>query len=203
MLAGPLLTKIAEKICYYKKIQIIGLSAEINMKERKRILTQFDKTLDNEIFIISSCQTIGEGIDTKNANMCVFVDPKSSIVGITQNIGRIVRKIFDQDKPNSTILIPCWVDKEKYLGCDGDKDKCDEVIREDMNKEGNFNGILNVMSALKQEDEDLFDACLNYPSTYSPQEIEGNLSKHGYQLEEPIGDGLLVESCPIRHFNKM
>jgi superfamily II DNA or RNA helicase/SAM-dependent methyltransferase len=187
-------TEFPEKIGYYKKIQIIGLSAEIIMKERKRILTQFDKTLDNEIFIISSCQTIGEGIDTKSANMCVFVDPKSSFVSITQNIGRIVRKIFDQDKPNSTILIPCWVDKEKYLGCDGDKDKCDEVIREDMNKEGNFNGILNVMSALKQEDEELFDACLNYPSTYSPQEIEGNLSKHGYQLEEPIKDGLLVES---------
>jgi superfamily II DNA or RNA helicase len=171
-------TEFPEKIGYYKNIQMIGLCAKINMKDRKRILTQFDETLDNEIFIISSCQTIGEGIDTKSANMCVFVDPKSSIVGITQNIGRIVRKIFGKDKPNSTILIPCWVDKEKYLGCDGDKDKCDEVIREDMNKEGNFNGILNVMSALKQEDEDLFDACLNYPSTYSP----------------PIGDGLLVES---------
>ena len=189
-----LTTEFPEKVGVYKKIQMIGLSAEINMKDRKRILTQFDATPDNEIFIISSCQTIGEGIDTKSANMCVFVDPKSSFVSITQNIGRIVRKNPAILKPNSTILIPCWVDKEKYLGCDGDKDKCDEVIREDMNKEGNFNGILNVMSALKQEDEDLFDACLNYPSTYSPQEIEGNLSKHGYQLEEPIGDGLLVES---------
>jgi superfamily II DNA or RNA helicase/ubiquinone/menaquinone biosynthesis C-methylase UbiE len=184
-------TEFPEKIGYYKRIKMIGLSAVIDMKVRKRILSQFDTTPDDEVFIISSCQTIGEGIDTKNANMCVFVDPKSSIVGITQNIGRIVRRIFGLEKPNSTILIPCWVDKEKYLGCDGDKDKCDEVIREDMNKEGNFNGILNVMSALKQEDEDLFDACLNYPSTYSPQEIEGNLAKYGYQLEDPTS---LVES---------
>ena len=74
------------------------------------------------------------------------------------------------------------VDKTKYLECDGDKDKCDEVIRQDLNKDGNFNSILNVMSAVKQESEDLFEVCLNYPSTYSPQEIEGNLSKHGYQL---------------------
>jgi superfamily II DNA or RNA helicase/ubiquinone/menaquinone biosynthesis C-methylase UbiE len=184
-------TEFPEKIGYYKKIQMIGLIAEINMKIRKQILENFDATPDDEIMVISSCQTIGEGIDTKSANMCVFVDPKSSIVGITQNIGRIVRRIFGEDKPNSTILIPCWVDKEKYLGCDGDKDKCDEVIREDMNKEGNFNGILNVMSALKQEHEDLFDACLNYPSTYSLQEIEGNLLAHGYQLEEPVS---LVES---------
>ena len=186
-----LVSEFPDKTGVYTNVKMVVLSASINMRDRKRILKEFDETPDNEAFIISSCQTIGEGIDTKNANMCVFVDPKSSFVAITQNIGRIVRKNPDILKPNSTILIPCWVDKEKYLGCDGDKDKCDEVIREDMNKEGNFNGILNVMSALKQESEDLFDACLNYPSTYSPQEIEGNLSKHGYRLEEPV---TLVES---------
>ncbi len=184
-------TEFPEKIGYYKNIQMIGLRAGIVMDERTEILKHFDTTPDDEVFIISSCQTIGEGIDTKSANMCVFVDPKSSFVSITQNIGRIVRKNFDIEKPNSTILIPCWVDKEKYLECDGDKDKCDEVIRQDMNKDGNFNGILNVMSALKQESEDLFDACLNYPSTPSPQEIEGSLAKHGYQLEEPVS---LIES---------
>jgi superfamily II DNA or RNA helicase len=184
-------TEFPEKIGFYKRIQMIGLHSDIGMKDRGQILKQFDTSTDNEVFIISSCQTIGEGIDTKNANMCVFVDPKTSIVGITQNIGRIVRKNQDIQKPNSTILIASWVDKEKYLECDGDKEKCDEVIRQDINKGGNFNGILNVMSALKQEDEDLFDACLNYPSCYSPQEIEGNLGKHGYMLEEP---GSLIES---------
>jgi superfamily II DNA or RNA helicase len=184
-------TEFPEKIGYYKRVKMIGLTAKISMSERKRILSMFDTTPDDELFIISSCQTIGEGIDTKNANMCVFVDPKSSFVAITQNIGRIVRKIFGLDKPNSTILIACRVDKTKYLECDGDKDKCDEVIRQDLNKDGNFNSILNVMSAVKQESEDLFEVCLNYPSTYSPQEIEGNLSKHGYQLEDPV---TLVES---------
>lgn len=183
-------TEFSEKTRYYKKIQMIGLTSK-NSDRRKVILRKFDETPDNEIFVISSCRTIGEGVDTKNANMCVFVDPKSSFVGITQNIGRIVRKNKDIIKPNSTILIPCWVDREKYLECDGDKEKCDEVLRQDINKQGNFNSILNVMSALKQEDEDLFDVCLNYPGKYSPQEIEGNLSKHGYELEEPTQ---LVES---------
>jgi superfamily II DNA or RNA helicase len=184
-----LITEFPEKIGYYKNIQMIDLTAKTD--DKTYILSQFDTTPDDEVIIISSCRTIGEGIDTKNANMCVFVDPKSSFIAITQNIGRIVRKNHKILKPNSTILIACWVDKTKYLAYDGDKDKCDEVIREDMNKEGNFNGILNVMSALKQESEDLFDACLNYPSTYSPQEIEGNLAKYGYQLEEPVS---LVES---------
>jgi len=46
---------------------------------RFNLLKKFDSTPDNEIFIISSCETIGEGVDTKNANMCVFVDPKHLI----------------------------------------------------------------------------------------------------------------------------
>ena len=178
----------------YKKIKMIGMSSASNSAERKKILNKFDTTPDNEVMVISSCETIGEGIDTKNANMCVFVDPKSSYVKIIQNIGRIVRKVFGVDKPNSTILIPCWVDKTKYLECDGDREKCDAVIRQDMNAGGNFNGILNVLSALKQEDEELYDICLNYPSSFSPHEIRSNLLKQGYKTLDPVGDGSLLEN---------
>ena len=178
----------------YTKISMIGLSSSIGLKERRIILNTFDSTPDDEIIVISSCETIGEGIDTKKANMCVFVDPKSSYVKIIQNIGRIVRKQFGISKPNSTILIPCWVDKTKYLECNGDREKCDEVIRQDMSEGGNFNGILNVLSALKQEDEDIYDICLNYPDTYSPQEIKSNLEKQGYTIDEPVGEGTLVET---------
>jgi ribosomal RNA-processing protein 8 len=164
-----------EKIGYYTSISMVGLTSNTDRDERKRLLKVFDSTPDNQVIVISSCHTIGEGIDTKNANMCVFVDPKTSHVEITQNIGRIVRKVFGEDKPNSTILIPCWVDKSKYLECCGDKDKCDEVIRQDMSDGGNFNGILKVLSALKQEDEELYDICLHYPDTYSPQVGAGTL----------------------------
>lgn len=76
----------------YKKISMIALSATISGKERSKILKKFDESKENEVFIISSCETIGEGVDTKNANMCVFVDAKSSFVKIIQNIGRVVRK---------------------------------------------------------------------------------------------------------------
>ena len=187
-------SEFPEKKGTYKKFKMIALDKDIKMDDRRTILNDFDKTLDDEVMVISSCETIGEGIDTKNANMCVFVDPKSSHVKITQNIGRIVRKIFGSNKPNSTILIPCWVDKTKYLDCGGDKDKCDEVIRQDMSKGGNFNGILNVMSALKQEDEDIHDICLHYLDRYSPQEIKGNLEKQGYKILEPVGDGTMLEN---------
>jgi superfamily II DNA or RNA helicase len=182
--------EFSEKAGLYKSFKMIALDASMKMEKRRTILDKFDTTTGNEVYIISSCETIGEGIDTKNANMCVFVDPKSSFVKIIQNIGRIVRP---QSKP-STVLIPCWVDKDKYIGCDEDREKCDEVIRSDLNKGGNFNGILNVLSALRQEDEDLYDICLHYPDTYSPQEVKSNLEKHGYKVLDPVGDGELLET---------
>ena len=161
---------------------------------RFNILNRLDKTSADEIMVISSCRTIGEGIDTKSANMCVFVDPKSSYIDIIQNIGRIVRKPFGVDKPHSTVLIPCWVDKDKYVEANGDREKCDEIIRQDMEKTGNFNGILNVTSALRQEDPELYDICLHYPDTYSPGEIKSNLDKQGFKLLDPIGDGEMIEN---------
>ena len=169
--------------------KMVALYSNISAKDRKKILKEFDSCSKNNIYIISSCETIGEGIDTKNANMCVFVDPKSSHIKIIQNIGRIVRK---SDNPLSTILIPCWIDKSKYIDCEGDKEKCDEIIRQDMNKQGNFNGILNVICALKQEDEDIYQICLHYPDRFSPMEIENNLKQQGYTISSFNGD--LIET---------
>ena len=80
-----------EKVGHYQKITIDGLTAET--RDKKPMLTRFGQCGDNEIFILASCNTIGEGVDTKDANMTVFVDPKTSVRAIIQNIGRICRKI--------------------------------------------------------------------------------------------------------------
>ena len=126
---------------------------------RYNILKQMEQTDDHSILIISSCQTIGEGVDTKDANMVVFVDAKSSITAITQNIGRIVRKLFGVNKRKSTILLPCWVNKDNYTNIDDDDEhfaeKRDAVIRESMGKSGDFNSILNVMSAIRQDSQEM------------------------------------------------
>jgi ribosomal RNA-processing protein 8 len=167
-------TEFESKKGFYKKISMIGLDATVSMKNRKKILSKFKKNIininDNDITILCSCETIGEGVDTNDANMCVFVDPKSSVVKIIQNIGRIVRKQYGINKPKSTVLIPCWVDKFKYENCIT-KEERDKVIREDMSKDGNYIGVLNVLSALHQEQEDLFDEC-----DYFETEIETSFS---------------------------
>ena len=174
-------------------IQMLGFYSELKLKERRDILKEFDTCED--VFILSSCETMGEGIDTKNANMCVFADAKTSFVKIIQNIGRVVRKQFGVDKPHSTILLPIYINKTKYEECKT-AEECDAVIREEMKKGQDFTPILNVMSALKQEDEDLYDICLYYPNNYSPKEMEHNFKAQGYtigqeqELEEIFDDDL-------------
>ena len=184
------------KIIKIPKIKMMGFYSEIKLKERRQILNEFDSCKD--VFILSSCETMGEGVDTKNANMCVFVDSKTSVTKIIQNIGRVVRKVFGINKPHSTILLPMTINKTKYDSCQT-AEECDALIRQDMNKDGHndFTSILNVLSALKQEDEDLYDICLHYPNEYSPQEIEENLKSQGYKIGEEVDLDEVFERAKI------
>lgn len=169
---------------YYKKITFQGMDGNTPSSERKKMLKELDETPDNEIYIISSCETIGEGVDTKKANMCVFADPKTSVTKIIQNIGRVVRP--NKDCPCSTILIPCFVDMEHYAEANGDKEKIDELIRQQMRAtNGDYAPILNVLAALKQEDPELYEACLNYPNR---RHKETSLNEQGYKIMDEDED---------------
>jgi superfamily II DNA or RNA helicase len=179
----------------YKNIDLIGVTANKIIKngkkynpkikngesERNYALSEFDEIDDNNICILASCKTIGEGVDTKNANMVVFIDPKQSYVEIIQNIGRICRK-NENTIQFSTILIPAYVNADKYKECNGNPEKIDKIIREEMSKCGDFNCILNVLSALRQEDPYVFELCLKYSEVYTKKEINDNLRKNGLVL---------------------
>jgi superfamily II DNA or RNA helicase len=168
-----------------KKITFIPITA--GTKNKDEILDKFDKCGDDEIYIVSSCRTIGEGVDTKKANMCVFVDPKSSINAIIQNIGRICRKVGHEEKP-ATVLIPVCINIDKYRECGEDSEKMDGVLREQLNdsENGDFNAIMNVCAALKQEDPELFELCLKYPTQFTDSERKHSLNSQGCDLGEEI-----------------
>jgi superfamily II DNA or RNA helicase len=168
-----------------KKITFIPITA--GTKNKDEILDKFDKCGDDEIYIVSSCRTIGEGVDTKKANMCVFVDPKSSINAIIQNIGRICRKVGHEEKP-ATILIPVCINIDKYRECGEDSEKIDGVLREQLNdsENGDFNAIMNVCAALKQEDPELFELCLKYPTQFTDSERMHSLNSQGCDLGEEV-----------------
>jgi len=123
----------------YKHLHFKGITA--GTRNKRTLLENFDQCPDNEIYILASCKTINEGIDTKNANMCVFVDPKNSPSDIIQNIGRITR-LPRKDISFATVLLPCGVDATKYSASQTREER-DAVIREDMNTGGNFSSILH------------------------------------------------------------
>ena len=173
-------TEFPEKMDFYQKISFKGMDGNTASSARKAMLQALDETPNNEIYIISSCETMGEGVDTKKANMCVFADPKSSLVKIIQNIGRVVRRTPDQ--PLSSILIPCFVNMENYAAAQGDQVKQDEIIREQMRSEkGDYAAILNVLAALRQEDPELYEMCLNYPKR---EMKENSLLEQGFRIAD-------------------
>jgi superfamily II DNA or RNA helicase len=155
-------------------------------KNKDEILGAFEICADDEIYIVSSCRTIGEGVDTKKANMCVFVDPKSSVISIIQNIGRICRKIAGTDRQPATILIPVCIGWEKYVAAGDDAEKQDGLIREQLNdrENGDYNAIMNIVAALKQEDPELYELCLRYPSNFTEAERKHALEEQGFRVLE-------------------
>jgi superfamily II DNA or RNA helicase len=175
-------------------------------KNKDAILGAFETCTDDEIYIVSSCRTIGEGVDTKKANMCVFVDPKSSVISIIQNIGRICRKIAGSERQPATILVPVCIGWEKYVAAGDDAEKQDSLIREQLNdrENGDYNAIMNIVAALKQEDPELYELCLRYPSKFTESERKHALESqkkrndpddyvYGEEIDELVEDGKRVE----------
>jgi superfamily II DNA or RNA helicase/ubiquinone/menaquinone biosynthesis C-methylase UbiE len=157
------------------------------IKKREKILEDFDRKVEGRIYILASCNTLNEGIDTKWANMGIPINPSQSIVKESQRIGRLVRTP-EPNMPNSVILIPCLIDITKYDNLD-DSHEQDKMIRQELSETGNFNAALNVISAFKyQYDSELFEMCLKYPNMYSPKEVKENLEKHNLNVEESKRD---------------
>ncbi len=151
-------------------------------KDKDAILGAFDTCCDTEIYIVSSCRTIGEGVDTKKANMCVFVDPKSSPKDIIQNIGRICRKIPGVERQAATVLIPVYIGWEKYVAAGDDPEVQANLIRDQLNdrENGDYTAIMNVCAALKQEDPELYELCLEYPRNFTESERKHALEQQGF-----------------------
>lgn len=175
-----------DKVGMFADERITFRAITATTKDKDTILTKFETCSDTEIYIVASCRTIGEGVDTKKANMCVFVDPKSSPKDIIQNIGRICRKVAGVERQPATVLIPVCIGWEKYREAGDDPEAQDKLIREQMNQRdnGDYNAIMNVCAALKQEDPELYELCLKYPSNFTEAERKHALEEQGFRVLE-------------------
>jgi superfamily II DNA or RNA helicase len=72
-----------------QEIKATTFNANTSVKIRKQILNDF--RLGN-IRILITVNTLGEGIDIKNADTCFFIETRKSRINVMQCIGRIMRK---------------------------------------------------------------------------------------------------------------
>ncbi len=164
----------------FSEPEIIHLSAKT--KDRHVLLEKFENVPDygiysTKIVILSSCRTIGEGIDTKKAQLVAFADPKKCPAEILQNIGRVCRSY--EGMKVATVLIPVIVNKDKYSMVVDDEIQRNKIIQDDFRKGGDFNNILRVISALRQLDPDLYSLLWSFPNSFSPSEVKDNLLNQG------------------------
>lgn len=170
-----------------KKIRFNGITGKTETIKKYQYLEDFDNFDIKDIQIISSCRSIGEGFDTKYGNMTVFVDTKSSTCEIQQNVGRIVRKPDNKEGEYGYVVLPVSIDMNSYLEIDSDNtfDKTHFLTKE-IFKTGNLRPITNVLSALRQDDPEFYDLCLEYPDTFSPEEVRKNLKRQKLIINDDI-----------------
>ena len=162
-----------------KSVRLEAVTAKT--KDRETILKTFEETSEEDVMILHNCNILGEGIDTKSANMVVFADPKGSKVQIIQNIGRITRRNAQTLHPG-TILLPVEIDVNQFTFAMTDEER-HAIICEEM-RNGGFQIIQNVIAALVQEDPDTTEMILRYPDRFAPSEVEETFKKAGYTKEK-------------------
>jgi len=134
------------------------MDADTPMGERVRLLERLDSTPDDQIFLLASCETIGEGVDTKRCNHIVFVDPVKSYVKVVQKLGRCVRR--QQNDNPSTVLIPIFLERAKYEECSIPEER-DAMVRSEYSERGDFNPVFNFICTVRESDPDLLDLVLS------------------------------------------
>lgn len=75
------LQQLGGKHCSSRVI-LRGITTET--KGRRQLLSEFDSSPDDVVYVLASCRTIGEGIDTKHADMVMFASPKDSSTAVQQ-----------------------------------------------------------------------------------------------------------------------
>ena len=145
-----------------KKVRWGGLSSNQKKKDRNRLLEQF-KTHDDPdcLFILSSCMTLREGVDTSDANSLMWVDPKTNYRMVIQNLGRIVRK--GNKIQNGSVILPIKINRYIYEQC-STEEETSNLLRHEMNdKNGNFNPIIYFLDSLRINDPDIAIQLESYP----------------------------------------
>lgn len=130
-----------------KKMWVNHIRASTLNRERLRILNDFENQPAGVSALLTNARCLTEGVDVPAVDGVVFVDPRESIVAITQAIGRALRK--SPGKKIGTIVIPVFAEElDGYKA--GTVEVTDEVLAGTL-----FATVRRVIMALRVEDDEL------------------------------------------------
>ena len=164
--------------------------------ERQAILKTFESNDENQLSLLVSCRTIGEGVDTKKANIVLFVDPIRSTIMIIQRIGRGTRVYRDEkgvslaEQRDGSVIVGIYIDPAKYEG--KTEEEIDQLLKENMSKDGDFSAIFCVLAALRETDPDTYYQCIHF---LDRQKVNARIQEQGMDRIEVPRDGNCFFHC--------
>lgn len=84
------------------------VSGEMPAGARDVALARLRAVLSGERGVLSNARCLAEGVDVPAIDGVVFVDPRRSIIDVTQAVGRAIRK--SEDKTKGTVVLPVFID---------------------------------------------------------------------------------------------
>jgi superfamily II DNA or RNA helicase/ferric iron reductase protein FhuF len=175
---------------------IQGVVSSQSQDDRQKILETFESNDDDKLSLVVSCRTIGEGVDTKKANVVLFVDPIRSTVMIIQRIGRGTR-VYRDAKGNplpvqrdGSVIVGIYIDPATYEG--KSEEEIDKLLKENMSETGDFSAIFCVLAALRATDPDTYYQCIHF---LDRQKTHARIKEQGMDRIEVPRDGNCFFHC--------
>jgi len=126
----------------FKDLQHHAVSARVTGGERRRRISILSNQGSEGLALVSNARVLTEGVDIPAVDAIAFVDPKQSVVDITQAIGRVLRK--SPGKAQGQVIIVAPLNEH-------------EPIDEQLEEDSRLATIWKVVQALRAQDERLED----------------------------------------------
>ena len=186
------------------KVWTNHINAKSSGQERLRILKDFETQPYSNSSILTNARCLTEGIDVPAVDGVVFVDPRESVISITQAIGRAMRK--SRGKKIGTIIVPVFA-KDSVMNQAGRNEVWDHIFED---KE--FQTVKNVLFSLRMVDEglDTIFSKISEKKTNNTKKDGDILISPRYvsssELEEGIKNGEMIEApegdCIVDHIKR-
>ena len=127
---------------YLPEFSVFHVNGSQRTSERKQIIRAFR---DAERALVTNARCLTEGIDLPAVDMVAFINPRHSKVDIAQATGRAMRKARGSDKEVGYVVVPLFLER-----------KTEETLEEALER-SEFDGVSNVLNAMREQDEDLVE----------------------------------------------